>query len=81
MSFNIEVQFGICMELDVIIQEYVFNYIMLWVKDLKCLFDFYLWVFGMCLLCCLDFEEGCFFLYFFVMICGEEVFDVVDECQ
>ncbi|BGD99555.1 hypothetical protein CRPA14_59610 [Pseudomonas aeruginosa] len=40
MSFNTEVQPGICMEPDAITQEYVFNHTMLRVKDPKRSLDF-----------------------------------------
>lgn len=81
MSFNTEVQPGICMEPDAITQEYVFNHTMLRVKDPKRSLDFYSRVLGMRLLRRLDFEEGRFSLYFLAMTRGEEVPDAVDERQ
>lgn len=81
MSFNTEVQPGICMEPDAITQEYVFNHTMLRVKDPKRSLDFYSRVLGMRLLRRLDFEEGRFSLYFLAMTRGEEVPDALDERQ
>lgn len=54
---------------------------MLCIVDFKCLLDFYMWVMGMMLIKCLDFEEMKFSFYFLVV--GDDFFDIfddVDEC-
>lgn len=68
MSFNTEVQPGICMEPDAITQEYVFNHTMLRVKDITASLDFYTRVLGFSLVEKRDFPEAEFSLYFLALV-------------
>ena len=67
MSIHYEVAEGLCEEVDLETQSYIFNQTMLRIKDPKTSLDFYTRVLGMKLYRKLDFPEMKFTLYFLAM--------------
>ncbi len=67
MSRHYEIQEGICENVDVETQSFVFNQTMLRIKDPKVSLDFYTRIIGMKLYRKLDFPEMQFTLYFLAM--------------
>lgn len=73
--------FGVVVQVLVEIIGFVFNYIMLWVKDIIVLLDFYICVFGYQLIDKCDFFEVQFSLYFLVyVLVGVVVLEDDSQC-
>lgn len=58
--------FGVIVEFEVVIYGYVFNYMMICVKDIVVLLDFYMCVFGFMLVYWQEFVDVVFIIYYFV---------------